>query len=271
MAHTAFAAPVALRLHPPHVAHSSRRGSRTAPVALLPGGNDSGFGRLNEWASSDGDRGVQDGLASELMRATRHANSARVMDERIADGMAGVTELLAELYLRTERELEEQHADLARRESLPHVSKWNRALIDSHKESKRARVEISAELAEVQYLLKHTKRSRPSASPGAATHARDRCRIPSTIFTAGVTALVLGSFENVAVRQNGPIHLAQFGSVSLLLVLIGAHFHAVNALERGGSRFACVIDKSICVRYLLILPRGVPIFVPKGGTTVRIY
>lgn len=225
----AFATPVTLLPTPPALprAPCSRR---APPTALNSGGGAGvgGLGRLPEWGLPGGDRALQDQLAADAARLATRARSSAAMDDRIADGMAGVSELLEGLYRATERDLAERNAHLARRESIPQVSKWNRTLMDSDKASRQARIQILAELAEVRSLLRRTNRSR---HPRMASRRRARIEVADDIptgvcFTAGVTALVLGSFENVAARESGPEHLAQLGSVSLLLVLLGAHFTA---------------------------------------------
>eukprot|EP00171_Calliarthron_tuberculosum_P014517 IDg14517t1 len=219
----AFAAPVPLRVHRAPCALSLTVASRR--VAPRASGDDGGeLRRLDEWASFDGDRKLQDSLVLELSRATRRAHSSQEMDQRIEHGMAGVSDHLTELYLRSARELEEQHADLARRAALPQLSKWNQFLIQNSKMSSRARATISEELAEVQTLLKRSQRNNPRPR-APSQQAKKPSQFQNAIMTAGVTALMLSTFEGVAARENGPVQLAQFGSVSLLLCLLGIHLH----------------------------------------------
>lgn len=208
-----FATPLALAAAPRVAPSTSRR--------ITPSARGDELRRLNEWSSFDGDRKVQDSLVLELSRATRRAHSSQEMEQRIEHGMAGVSDHLTTLYMRSARELEEQHADLARRAALPQLSKWNQFLIQNSKMSSRARATISEELAEVQTLLRRSQRN----NPRPRTSDKKPSQLGNAFLTASMTALVLSTFEGVAARDNGPVHLAQFGSVSLILCLLGIHLH----------------------------------------------
>lgn len=226
----AFATPVLLSVRSSLCRVSVSSVRRSSPRASAGANNDGELRRLDEWSSFDGNREVQDSLVLELKRATRHAHSSQEMDLRIEHGMAGVSDHLADLYLRSARELEEQHADLARRAALPQLSKWNRFLIQNSKMSSQARETISEELAEVQTLLRRSQRTLPRRRTTVKQDKRTQ-HLRNAFLTAGLTALVLTSFEGVAARENGPAQLVQFGSVSLLLVLLGVHLNKTSVQD----------------------------------------
>ncbi len=188
---------------------SAQRRRRLETVASI--------GRLGEFSSFDGDGNVQDMLVQELTLATRRLQSSQAMEQRIAHGMADVTETLNDLYRQGARQLEEQHDELARRAALPQVAQWNQALIAHSKQSAEARNAIIAELDDINKLLKRNKpRSRKRGVRRNSVGI-----LGGAAVSVGFTVAMLDTFEHVAQRNNGPAVLGEIGGLSLLLVVAG--------------------------------------------------
>lgn len=215
-----FVGPVPVGLHGAHApAKSHARIMVVRMTASGGGGSGSGSvsGRLREFSSFDGDRDVQEALVRELAVATRRAQSLQVIDERIQRGKGAMVDRVSELYNAGARKLEEEHNELARRAALPQMKQWNRAIIEHRKQSAAARALIDAELADVEKLLRRVERGRRRSGKRKQSGTGP---VAGTVLTAGFTAAMLGTFESVAARDNGPVVLAELGSVSLLLILL---------------------------------------------------
>ena len=227
----------------------SKDSNRRDDVPSDRNSNGASFNRFGEFSSSPGNPAVQDELALQLMRGVIRASSEQNMDLTISTGIQGLSDNVAELYMKSERNIVERNKDIARRTSLPQITKWNRHLIDQHKHSKVLRSEISKELAIVHALLKRSPRPSSaravvrvsrngdpvSISEGVTTENVDTERrtrsVPNAataaLLSAGTCTLILSSFHSVAGKDNGPAQLAQFGTVSIVLVLLAARVHAL--------------------------------------------
>lgn len=203
-------------------------------------GPSNSFGRFDEFSMSPGgDRSVQDGLARAVMRAATRQASAHDMDMSIASGMQNVTELLEEMYIKSHRHIVERNEDIARRAALPNISKWNRQLIQGHKNSKNIRSQISKELAVVNALLKRAapaRKSRQSSlkirphQPSSANTPHQpliKNKIPAALLTIGTCTLLLQQFDYIAKHQNAHTQLAQIATASVAIVLLCAHIHGI--------------------------------------------
>jgi len=180
------------------------------------------LGRFQEFSSSDGDKKLQDILVDQLTLTIRRAQSSEAMEERIEIGMADAADAVHDLYSKTTRKLDEEHENLAKKTALPQLAQWNRAIIAHSKATAAERILILKELDDVNKLLRRTPLQPRKGGRNSKTNNSD---IFQSALGLAYIALMLNTFEGIAVRDNGPTVLGEFGGLSLILVLLGVHVH----------------------------------------------
>ena len=142
------------------------------------------FGRLGEFSSPGGDRVLQDELAREVLRQATRISSAETMEDSINLRIREVTELLGDLYTKSEKDIVERNEDIVRRASLENITKWNQQVMAGSKYSKNMRIEISKELEIVRAMLKR-RRAQPGARPATKKNIARKVDGPQSSFVLG--------------------------------------------------------------------------------------
>lgn len=231
--------------------------------AFKAGEGDRMFARFREFTASGGDNVLQDELVREVMWQATQAATTETLESAIKMEIDSVSDLLSEMYTRGERDIVQRNEELARRTSLPNISKWNQQLIKGHKASKIRRSEISKELAIVDAMLKRSarqrnrsRRSRPTTRRYSLGNPSPTASAPSTaaatsnsrpdrrkgilqinghnalIFTLFVCVLALQSFEKISARENGPSQLANCAVISSVVMVSCAYMNSLHAAYR---------------------------------------
>lgn len=239
-----------------HSQHAKSR-TRSASTSMssgpgrgnLPPPSDPNFGRFREFTSRDGDASLQDALEREVMwQATRTATT-HSLESTIQDELKAVSDELADMYSRSDRDMSSRNEELARRTSLENISKWNQQLIAGSKMSKTFRSEISKELAVVEVMLRRNRRAhgrgrRRTSGVGEtgggragvkSTYAMDEdaiklaSRPASMLFTFTVCLTAVRWFERIATQDSGPSHLANSAALTSLLLVMGAYLRSTRS------------------------------------------
>lgn len=219
-----------------------------------PGNSDdenTAFGRFSEFTPSSGDAHVQDDLVREVIWQVVRLSTSENLESTIETHVNAASDLLADMYTRSERNIIERNDELALRASLPNISKWNQQLMAGSKTSKLQKLQISKELELVHAMLKRTSRKQSS---GRRRHNRSRTttrRIsdstlvtttptplslnsissPSAIFfTTFVCTVALKSFEAIASQEGGPARLANYAAVSSFFILSLAYLQTLHRI-----------------------------------------
>lgn len=225
---------------------TSGRGSTPPPAE-----GDGGLGRFREFTSREGDTALQDALEREVLwQATRTATT-QTLETTIQDQLKAVSDLLADMYSRSDRDMRSRNEELALRTSLPNISKWNQQLIEGSKMSKSKRSEISKELAIVEVMLRRNQRARgrrrrrtssakggrlSERNPSGASHTHAlneeavklASRPASMLFTFTACVTALNWFERIAAQDSGPSHLANGAALSSIVLLTGAYLRSMR-------------------------------------------
>lgn len=211
------------------------------------------LGRFTEFTSSPGNRGTQDDIVKEVLWQATRLTASESMDTMIQTHLDAVSDVVSDMYSRTERDIEERNARLAIQTSLPDISKWNKHLMDGTKASKQNRMVISQELAVVEALLRRATRKNRTRTPRRSRNTGVRNRrmssinntdsssiegesdvrnvnfTPSSIlFTVIVCGVALESFETIA-SQEGSQRLANYAAFSALSFLMIAYLKSLHS------------------------------------------
>lgn len=220
--------------------------------------HDFRYARFSEFNSNRGDAVVQDDLVREVLWQATRTVTTQNMESTIQMQLDAVSDLLTDLYTKSERDIVKRNEEIAIRTSLPTISKWNKQLIKGHKASKLQQSEISKELAVVDALLKRAtrrkknnyKRSTQLSASSSMSSSQQvpslsflfkqlfKIRAPSALlFTLVVCVLALESFDNIASQENGPSTLASYAAFSSLVLISCAYLHALRgAYTRANAR-----------------------------------
>lgn len=218
------------------------------------------FGRFPEFTASDGNIKAQNELVREVLWQATCQSTSESMDSTIQSHLNATSEILSDLYTKSERDNVERNQRLAIETSLPDISKWNKQLMDGTKASKQHRMEISKELALVDALLKRTTRRQRMS--GALRFRRQRTRtsqnandldssgamltvgdvvddaaVLSTVvsspkglvFTLVVCTFALESFDTITSHEGGASRLANYAAFSTFLILSIAYLNTLRA------------------------------------------
>lgn len=225
-----------------------------------PTESDIPFARFREFNTSAGDTALQNDLVRDVMWQATRTVTTQNMESTIQQQIDAVSELLSEMYTRSERDIVRRNEELARQTCLPNISKWNQQLIEGHKQSKLRQSEISKELEIVDTMLRRTMRKRKSkgirnSAKTTATAPQpsipkppqpiDDATMPSRsallrgvlqikgpkalLFTVTVCVLALESFENIARHENGPSQLANYALIASVFLLSFAYLHTLRS------------------------------------------
>lgn len=241
-------------LHSRRVASAPGPHPRTTTCKLpfgsdTPSDSDGGLGRFREFTSREGDHAVQDTLEREVLRQVTRTATTHTLETTIQDELKAVSDNLADMYSRSDRDRQSRHEELARRASLANISKWNQQLIQGAKMSKSNRSEISKELAVVQVMLRRNRRGRGKRRRRSATVAQRRrdgdvgyaldeeavkqaSKPIRLLFTVMVCVNALRGFEHVAVQESGPTQLAKGAAAFSLVLLTGACLRSIGEAAR---------------------------------------
>lgn len=236
-------------LHSRHAKSRARRATTSMSTppgrgsAPPPSESDPTFGRFREFTSRDGDAALQDALEREVLwQATRTATT-HTLETTIQDELKAVSDLLADMYSRSDRDMASRNEELARRTSLPNISKWNQQLIAGSKMSKTSRSEISKELAVVEVMLRRNRRARGrrrrrTSGVGETGEKsiytsedaiKSATRPTSMLFTFAVCFTAIQWFERIAAQDSGPSHLANSAALSSLVLVMGAYLRSTRS------------------------------------------
>ncbi|PXF43981.1 hypothetical protein BWQ96_06291 [Gracilariopsis chorda] len=246
----------------PYATHSARKAPvhRCSPLRMRatpppsdpsqagqpPEDHDFRYARFSEFNSNHGDAVVQDDLVREVLWQATRTVTTQNMESTIQVQIDAVSDLLSDLYTKSERDIVKRNEELAIRTSLPTISKWNQQLIKGHKASKLRQSEISKELAVVDALLKRATRRKKNQyrrstqlSMSSSQHVPSlsfllkqlfNIRAPNALlFTLVVCVLALESFDNIASQENGPSTLASYAAFTSLFLISCAYLRALRA------------------------------------------
>lgn len=164
------------------------------------GPNDGPLSRFSEFVPAEGDKSLQNDLVREVLWQATRTTTSDNMESTIRSHLDLVSEMLADMYSKGERDLRDRNEDIVRREALPNISKWNQTVIERHRISKTTKEEIDREIAVVNAILKRKEKLRRnrrqqqltrSHGPGPAISPQSaiRCAVK------GLTALPLKWFN----------------------------------------------------------------------------
>lgn len=210
-----------------------------------PSEGNAGLGRFREFTSREGDAALQDALEREVLWQATRVTTTQTLETTIQDELKAVSDLLADMYSRSDRDMSSRNEELAIRTSLPNISKWNQQLIKGSKMSKSKRSEISKELEVVEVMLRRNQRARGRRRRRTSTASRGRAGESSTyvledeavklatrpanmLFTFAVCVTALQWFERIAATHSGPSHLVNSAALSSFVLLTGAYIRAMR-------------------------------------------
>lgn len=217
------------------------------------------MGRFREFiAPNSGDERTRDDIAQQALKQALYLSTSESIDSTIQANLNLVSDLLSDLYARSEREIIERNEKMALRSTLPIMSKVNQKVMAGQESLRLQKMAISKELQLVEALLKRSSRKKPSSSRRNSSRRRrpdrwsqssqsDQNDTSNTItasilsglinsrgllFTAVLCIISLETFETVMASEGGTEKLANISTWSALVILSLAYLDTLRSAAR---------------------------------------
>lgn len=217
------------------------------------------MGRFREFVALDvGDQRMRDDIAQQALKQAMYLSASESIDSTIQANLNLVSDLLSDLYARSEREIIERNEKMTLRSTLPIMSKVNQKVMAGQESLRLQKLAISKELQLVEALLKRSSRKKRLSSNRNSSKRQRRNRASQTtqsvdndgsksisasvlsrlanssglLFTAVVCIVSLETFETVMASEGGTDKLANISTWSALGILSLAYLDALRSAAK---------------------------------------